>query len=145
MVETSLEDANVVGNIYFANYGVWQGRARDRFLHRIAPKLFAPSDSQSMVHCIGTGTYHVREAMPFDRIAVRTYIAAVYERGLRLEFDFIRLGSGESDVKLARGFHDAAWVRLDAQGARQAVPWPSDVRDMLLALSEEQSADRVAS
>jgi hypothetical protein len=83
--------------------------------------------------------------MPFDRIAVRTYIGAVYERGLRLEFDFIRLGDGEPDLKLARGFHDAAWVSIDAQGAPQPALWPTDVRDMLLALSEEQTADRVAS
>jgi len=145
LVETSLEDANVVGNIYFANYGVWQGRARDRFLYRIAPTLFAPSATQSMVHCVATGTYHVREAMPFDRIAVRTYIGAVWERGVRLEFDFIRLGNGEPDLKLARGFHDAAWVTIDAQGAPQPAPWPIDVREMLLALSEEQSANRVAS
>jgi acyl-CoA thioesterase FadM len=145
LVETSLEDANVVGNIYFANYGVWQGRARDRFLYRIAPLLFDPTATQSMVHCVATGTYHVREAMPFDRISVRTYISAVYERGLRLEFDFVRLGEGEPNLKLARGFHEAAWVPADAQRAPQPTPWPTEVREMLLALAEEQSAERAAS
>jgi enediyne polyketide synthase len=145
LIETSLEDANVVGNIYFANYGVWQGRARDRFLHRIAPSLFNPTATGSMVHCVATGTYHVREAMPFDRIAVRTYVSAVYERGVRLEFDFVRLGEGEPNLKLARGFHEAAWVPADARSAPQPTPWPTDVREMLLALAAEQSAEQAAS
>ena len=145
LIETSLEDANVVGNIYFANYGVWQGRARDRFLHRIAPRLFDRTATQSMVHCVATGTYHVHEAMPFDRIGVRTYISAVYDRGLRLEFDFVRLEDGKPNLKLARGFHEATWVPADAHGVPQPTPWPTDVREMLLALAMEQSAERVAS
>jgi hypothetical protein len=145
LIETSLEDSNVVGNIYFANYGVWQGRSRDRFLYRAVPELFDPSPSQPILHCTATGTYHVREAMPFDRILARTYVDAVYERGLRLGIDFIRLGAGEPNVKLARGFHEAVWLATDADGAPLPASWPPEVREMLIALAEDQYEARAAS
>ena len=36
--QTTLEEANLVGNVYFANYFAWQGRVRDLFLHATAPE-----------------------------------------------------------------------------------------------------------
>ncbi len=38
-METSLEDANIVGNIYFANYYAWQGRVRDRYFYGLIPEF----------------------------------------------------------------------------------------------------------
>jgi enediyne polyketide synthase len=40
LMETSLEDANIVGNIYFANYYAWQGRVRDRYFYDLIPEYF---------------------------------------------------------------------------------------------------------
>jgi acyl-CoA thioesterase FadM len=145
LVDTGLEESNAVGNIYFANYGVWQGKARDRLLYRIAPSLYNSSATGSMIHCVATGTNHIREAMPFDRISVRTQISAVYERGVRLEFDYVRLGYDQPDLKLARGFHEAACIPAATRGTPHPTPWAPAVLDMLLALAEEQPAERAAS
>jgi acyl-CoA thioesterase FadM len=145
VVQTTLEDGNVVGNVYFANYGIWQGRARDRLLYRVSPSLFNPTTTRSMVHCVETNTYHLREAMPFDEISVRTYISAVYERGLRLEFDFTRMAEGVPSCKLARGFHEAIWVPVGYGIAPRPTSWPVEVRETLLALAEEQLASQAAS
>ena len=39
-METSLEDANIVGNIYFANYYAWQGKVRDHYFYSLIPEYF---------------------------------------------------------------------------------------------------------
>jgi acyl-CoA thioesterase FadM len=144
-VHTTWEDANVVGNVYFANYGVWQGRARDRFLQALAPELFRSSAKRSMLHCLNTGTYHLREAMPFDSVDVKVYITTVSERGARLEFDFLRAGGNAPGSKLARGFHEVAWVSRNRSSTPEPLPWPTGVKDLLMALALGQVADQAAS
>jgi enediyne polyketide synthase len=133
-IQTGLEDANVVGNIYFANYGVWQARARDRLLHGVARELVRDPMPAAFLHCVKTGTFHVREALPFDRIVVRTFVTRVYERGLRLELDYSRVEDDGSLTKLATGYHEAAWVSRAKDDALQVVGWPKAALGRVLDL-----------
>ncbi|MGB5701897.1 MAG: polyketide synthase dehydratase domain-containing protein, partial [Polyangiales bacterium] len=133
-IETGFEDANVVGNIYFANYGAWQARARDRLLHAIAPDLLRDPRPPVFLHCTGTATYHVREAVPFDNILVQTFVTKIYDRGLRLEFEYSRINDDGSLLKLASGYHEGAWVRYTDAGALGPTTWPDDAKARLLDL-----------
>src|SRR5208283_1720289 len=38
--QTTLEDSNLIGNIYFANYSKWLGRTADMFFYRLMPDAF---------------------------------------------------------------------------------------------------------
>ena len=40
IMETSLENSNLVGNIYFTNYYSWQGKVRDHYLFGLIPGIF---------------------------------------------------------------------------------------------------------
>jgi enediyne polyketide synthase len=40
IIETSLDNSNTVGNIYFANYYAWQGQVRDHYFYSIIPEYF---------------------------------------------------------------------------------------------------------
>jgi acyl-CoA thioesterase FadM len=133
-IQTGFEDANVVGNIYFANYGAWQARARDRLLHAVSPDLLRDPKPQAFLHCVGTGTFHVREALPFDTILVQTFVTRIHERGLRLEFDYSRINGDGSLAKLATGYHEAAWMRWTDSDTLRVAAWPSDARARLLDL-----------
>jgi acyl-CoA thioesterase FadM len=133
-IQTGFEDANVVGNIYFANYGAWQARARDRLLHAIAPDLLRDPRPPVFLHCTETGTYHVREAVPFDRILVQTFVTKIYDQGLRLEFEYSRINDDGSLLKLASGYHEGAWVRHAGDHALELTAWPNDAKARLLDL-----------
>jgi len=37
--KTSFEETNLVGNIYFANFVVWQGKCREMFLYEYCPDI----------------------------------------------------------------------------------------------------------
>jgi enediyne polyketide synthase len=133
-IQTGLEDANLVGNVYFANYGAWQARVRDRVLHGIAPELMRDPRPPAFLHCCGTGTFHVREAVPFDNILVQAFVTNVYERGLSLEFEYSRISEDGGLEKLATGYHDGAWVSRNPAGALEVVGWPDQARSRLLGL-----------
>jgi len=131
--DTSLEESNLVGNIYFANYYVWQGVARDRFFQAVAPELYRGTGEWGELRCLHHRTDHLREAMPFQRIAARMSLDAVHERGVRLRFDIFRLEDGRRD-KLGAAVHTAGWFApVDGGGPWQPAPLPQVLIDALLA------------
>jgi enediyne polyketide synthase len=121
---TSMEESNLVGNIYFSNYYRWQSRTLDRFLFEASGDYFRGERADGDLRCLTTRIQHLREAMPFDEIEVVMALEALYRNGLRLHFDFYRISPRER-VKLAHGAADFAWVvtRPDTgQASSEALP-----------------------
>jgi acyl-CoA thioesterase FadM len=108
--ETTLEDSNLVGNVYFSNYSVWQGRARDKFFHKNLPEVFKFQDGAEL-YCIRSYVKHLREAMPFDQIQVAVRLREVKEKGLCLYFEYFKFTDGKRGEKIAYGEHDLAWAK----------------------------------
>jgi acyl-CoA thioesterase FadM/phosphopantetheinyl transferase len=130
-LDTSLEDANLVGNVYFANYYVWQGRIRDHYFHDLVTAVPSGMEPYGELRCIFSRVDHTAEAMPFDRIKVKMYLTAVFERGVRLYFEYYRV-SGDTHTKLAYGEHEALWIIPDTESNWIPAPLPEQFRKHLL-------------
>ncbi len=129
---TSQEDANVVGNIYFANYSVWLGRVTDRYFHQLAPDLFEDRGARGELHCAETHIRQLRDAMPFDEINVVMRLDEVLERGTRFSFDFFRK-QADGATKIAAGHSLVAWARVARGAAPEPRSWPNRLREAMLA------------
>ena len=128
--QTTLEESNLVGNIYFSNYFIWQNRLLDIFLFEAAPELLRVSRSHSELLTTFTRMLFLREAMPFDRVRVKLYPKCVYECGADFLFEFF-IEEGTRLHKIQTGDQQLAWVsRADAQPIPQ--PWPKKILDRLL-------------
>lgn len=125
--ETTLEDANFVGNIYYSNYYVWQGRVRDRFFNGLS------TVSKGELRCTFCRVEHMGEAMPFDRIQVRMYGSRVHEKGIRLYFDYFKLEADGGRVKIAFGEHEAAWHEAVAAAVWPKSRLPVEIRKAIVA------------
>jgi acyl-CoA thioesterase FadM len=136
--QTTLEDANLVGNIYFANYAVWQGRVRDQFFHGLAPQLYNGGSRDGELFCIESSVDHLREAMPFDRIEVHMSLKTLYANGLVLWFDYYRRTPQDELQKLATGEHKCLWVRHDRNNQLVPNAMPADLIDPLGAYLGER-------
>ena len=112
---TTLDESNLVGNIYFANYFRWQAMASDSFLYSVAPECYRGSHSFVRLE---SRVEHLSEAMPFDTVIVTVALKALHERGLHLAFEYHRLAPDGSRTKLAVGEHTAVWVREDSHTGR---------------------------
>jgi enediyne polyketide synthase len=132
---TSLQDSNLVGNLYFGNYSAWQGRLRDQFLHDIAPICFEPDIIGGQLECLFFGTHHLREAMPFDNIEASMFLRTLYPGALDLWFEYHRIGTNGEREKLAVGEHRVALV--SATGDRlQVIRWPTETLSRLERIVE---------
>jgi acyl-CoA thioesterase FadM len=134
--ETSLEDSNLVGNLYFANYYMLHGRARDHFFHDAAPDYYLGTGERGELRCMYCRIDHLREAMPFERIAVRLSLDALHELGVRLRIDLYRAADDGGREKLGSGVHVAGWYLPTADGKWALAPLPDVFRDALVRQAE---------
>ncbi len=131
VVQTSLEESNLVGNVYFANYFAWQNRVRDLHLRRAAPGRFLGIGAEGELVCLHSRIDYLREAMPFERIEVTMSPRHVTECGAVLDFEYYRIEDNGERRKLSVGSQEVAWVRRSPDGTPQPLPWPADLRAAL--------------
>lgn len=135
--DTSFEDGNVVGNIYFATYGAWQGRVRDRFFYELSPENFSGLPDAELI-CANFRMTQLREAVPFDRVRVEMRLVALYESAADLSFHYFRVAPDGSETKLAVGEHTAVWATPVARKIAIVRNWPSTIADALFDRMEER-------
>ncbi len=129
---TTLEDSNLVGNVYYANYFTWQGRVRDIFIHSIAPEYMRGHGATGELLCVRSRVDYLRDAMPFDQILVTLSVRAISERGARLGLQYFREMPGGQREKLAVGAQDVIWAVRPASGGPASAPLPETLRRRLL-------------
>lgn len=134
--ETTLEEANLVGNIYFGNYYLFHGRTRDAFFRNVAPDYYRGTGERGELRCLYCRIDHLREAMPFDPIAIRLSLAALHELGVRLRIDVFRATEDGGREKLGSGVHVAGWHARTADGRWALAPLPDVFRDALVGQAE---------
>ena len=129
--ETGLAQANLVGNIYYANYYEWQGQIRDRFFYDLIPDYYHGIGEKGELLALESRVDHLREAMPFDRILLTLAVKELRECSVTFHVDYFRLAADDSREKIAYGMHRGVWVKRDDQGKPMAAAFPATVRAAL--------------
>jgi len=114
ILDTTMEHSNLAQNIYFSNYFTWQGQLRDTYLFEFSPEQYRRMDKHGQFVCIESQVKHLREAMPFDRIAITMKLQKVYECGVSLFFEYFKVDPYGEKQKLAYGSHTLAWVQVNS-------------------------------
>jgi acyl-CoA thioesterase FadM len=127
IIDTSLDNSNLVGNIYFANYYTWMGQTRDRYFFNLIPDYFRGTGEKGELLCLECRVDHLREAMPFDRILVTMGLKVLNTFSAALYFEYFRLEPDGTRIKLAVGEHLAVWVKRNDQGQPIPAPFPQPV------------------
>ena len=108
--QTSLEDSNLVGNIYFSNYAKWLGRTRDLFFYNLVPGNYRGTGENGEFFTLNCDIFHLQEAMPFDNVLVKMYVSEIFERGFNLYFEYF-LNNKSITKKLASATQKIQWVK----------------------------------
>jgi acyl-CoA thioesterase FadM len=128
LFETSLAHANLVGNIYYANYYEWQGQIRDRFFYELIPDYFHGIGERGELLALESRVDHLREAMPFDRLMLTLAVKELRTCSVVFHVDYFRQEPDGSRVKIAYGMHRAVWIRRAKNGRAMAAPFPRRVK-----------------
>ena len=141
----TLEDANLVGNVYYANYFIWQGRVRDQFLFDRVPEYFRGTGRRGELICTHSHLDYLRDAMPFDDVIVCMRLRTLSNVGAELVFEYYRTTADGGKEKLAIGTQQVFWVIRDRSSGKVAVaPLPDDVKAAFLGCVEADADELTA-
>jgi len=105
----SFAETNVVGNVYFANYFVWQGKCREQYLCDYAPQVLEDFKvGYGMITKNSSCDYH-NESFAFQKILVQMSLDKLTRTGMSMLFDYYR-EEEDQRVLLAQGRQTALWV-----------------------------------
>lgn len=120
-------ETNLVGNVYFSNYFLWQGECREMFLRDHAPQALADLRSGA----VRLVTAHAScdfsdECVAFDAVRVRMTLNRFIPFGVSLGFEFGRLDPARDTAAaevVARGRQDIKFLRrVDGSWQLDEVP-----------------------
>ena len=128
---TTLENSNLVGNIYFANYAKWLGMVCDRFFYKIIPAYFTDVSNKNELVCLECNIHHLNDGFPFEEILVEMYVDEIYENGFRLYFEFHRIKKGRKENKLAYANQKIAFIHWSNEIKPDVIKIPNIIRDFI--------------
>lgn len=101
-----LSDSNAVGNVYFAKYIEWQGKAREyAFRELVGTKGLEIMSKYKMITC-EVGHKYKNQVLPFEDVVIKVTFE-VEKLSLYLRFEF-RLK--ESNILVGTGFQKCAFL-----------------------------------
>ncbi|MBA8824987.1 enediyne biosynthesis thioesterase [Saccharopolyspora lacisalsi] len=126
----TLEETNLVGNVYFANYLRWQGQCREHFLVDRAPGVLrALTEEDLALATVSCHCDYFSELYAADTVELRMTLESVNDTTISMNFDYYRLTASAELV--ARGAQTTTCMRRTEQGPR-----PVAVPEELLAALE---------
>lgn len=110
----SFEETNLVGNVYFANYLLWQGRCREMFLRDHAPEIIQDLMQGLALVTVRVSCDYLSELFAFDVVTLRMYLQDLKQNRITMRFEYWRLGE-QGEELVARGEHQAACMRREGE------------------------------
>lgn len=123
----TLEETNLVGNVYFTNYLRWQGHCRERFLIEHAPGVLRALRTDLALVTVSCQCDYFDELYAADTVEVRMALGGIEANQVRMAFDYYRQQDSVARL-VARGSQTIACLRREGEGMA-----PVDVPDELRA------------
>ncbi|MFG3503961.1 acyl-CoA thioesterase [Streptomyces sp. NPDC047821] len=125
----TLEETNLVGNVYFTNYLRWQGHCRERFLAERAPGVLRALRGELALVTVDCHCAYFSELYAMDRVGIRMSLTASGDHRVSMGFDYYRTNAPVPQL-VARGGQTVACMRRTGQDLRP-VPVPDELREAL--------------
>ena len=121
--KTTFEETNLVGNIYFANFVVWQGKCREMFLYEYCPQVVDEINDGLSLITLDLSAQYRAQLFAFDTVVMRMSLDAQSSSRLMMGFEYYREEADGSLTLACRGHQATAAMRL-RDGKMVAVSFP---------------------
>lgn len=122
----SLEETNLVGNVYYANHVRWQGRVREMFLHDHAPDILRELEQDLSMVTTRVYCEYYSELFAFDEVLIRMSVSEVTQSRVAMNYEYLCKGQ-----LMARGEQQIACLRKEA-GRMVPTHVPNSLRNALV-------------
>lgn len=109
------EETNLVGNVYYANHVLWQGRCREMFLREHAPDVLKRLSEDLALVTTRVGCEYFQELFAFDEIVLRMTAGPAPQGRVTMLFDYLRVNPDGREELVARGEQQIACLRREGE------------------------------
>lgn len=118
------EETNLVGNVYYANYVLWQGRCREMFLFDHAPEVIEQINQGLALVTVHISCQYLSELFAFDRVIIAMQLKAITQNRITMGFEYWRV-MPQARSLVATGEQQAACMRRqDCTNVPTPIPLP---------------------
>jgi enediyne biosynthesis thioesterase len=94
----SLQETNLVGNVYFASLVAWQGRCREMFLREHAPEVLSQLSNELKLVTTHVRVDYVLELFAFEEVRVLMRLISINRHKVRMDFEYVVDRDGDSYI-----------------------------------------------
>ncbi len=122
---TTFEETNLVGNIYFANYLLWQGKCREMFLYENCPDVIEEISNGLALITLDLSAQYISQLFAFDKVVMRMSLEAQSESRLLMHFKYYK-EENEKLTLVCEGTQATAAMR-EENGEMVSVSFPESM------------------
>ncbi|WP_340064944.1 acyl-CoA thioesterase [Ascidiimonas aurantiaca] len=125
----TFEETNLVGNIYFANYALWQGKCREMFIYEYCRDVVKEIHNGLGLITLDLSLQYVSQLFAFDTVVMRMSLEAQSESRLLMNFEYYREEEGKLTL-VCKG-HQATAAMREVDGKMVPVHFPDSMIEAL--------------
>ena len=125
----SFAETNLVGNVYYTNHLVWQGRCREMFLREHAPEVLTDLQEGLALVTVRVSCDYLSELVAFDELAIRMRLAAQTQNRATMQFEYWRQNGAEEEL-IAKGEQQVACMKRQGE-SMVPIPFPKTMQSAL--------------
>jgi enediyne biosynthesis thioesterase len=122
---TSFEETNVVGNVYFTNYLLWQGKCRELFLRDFAPEVLDQIEKGLVLVTLHVSCRYLSQLFALNEVSVRMRARSLTPNKVVMTFDYVRIDSGPEEL-VCQGEQGLAAMTMK-EGRLVPTPFPDSL------------------
>jgi len=126
---TTFEETNLVGNIYFANYVLWQGKCREMFLNEYCPEVIKEIGNGLSLITLDLSVQYVSQLFAFDEVIIKMYLEAQSTSRLLMVFEYFKKDEAGNEILVCKGTQSTGAMR-EVKGKMVAVPFPDSMMEL---------------
>jgi enediyne core biosynthesis thioesterase len=125
---TGFEETNVVGNIYFANYAVWQGKCREMFLYEYCPDIIEEIKNGLHLITLDLSIQYIAQLFAFNKVVMRMYMETQSVSRILMRFEYYAEKDGK--LQLVCKGHQATAAMRENNGMMVSTHFPDSMMDI---------------
>jgi enediyne biosynthesis thioesterase len=123
--KTTFEETNLVGNIYFANFVLWQGKCREMFLYETCPEVIEDINKGLSLITLDLSVKYLSQLFAFDTVVMHMFLEAQNGSRLLMRFKYYKEENGEL-ILCCEGTQATASMK-EIEGKMTPVPFPESM------------------
>jgi enediyne biosynthesis thioesterase len=126
---TTFEETNVVGNIYFANFLVWQGKCREMFLYEYCPEIIEQIYNGLALITLDLSVEYISQLFAFDQVVMKMYLESSSSSRLMMRFEYYKEEKDKTLTLVCKGTQASA-AMIEINGKLTPTNFPKSMYEL---------------